>query len=110
MKEGRTLRPFVSSILRDAKALELPLRNQLEYAFEALDWRIQAQLKKPTAETTLEKFMEQLDNREKVDDVTKNYLKMGQQHVSKQTSRQIIAVESTPRIGVSGTIYGLFSG
>lgn len=66
MKEGRTLRPFVSSILRDAKALELPLRNQLEYAFEALDWRIQAQLKKPTAETTLEKFMEQLDNRESI--------------------------------------------
>jgi len=66
LKNGHQLRPFIQKIIRDGKACDYTLKNQLLSAFEALEPRIQAQLSKPTSATTLGQFLEQIDDRESV--------------------------------------------
>ncbi|KAF3059633.1 hypothetical protein GL218_04751 [Daldinia childiae] len=66
LKRGKGLRPFVYSIIQDARACDLPPKIQLLYAFEAFDAEIQSQLLKPTDNTTLGAFFQHLDDRESV--------------------------------------------
>lgn len=58
LHKGKSIRPFVQHVIWDAKACELPARNQLSHAFEALDGHIQSELTKHSEATTLKTFLE----------------------------------------------------
>ncbi|GAW26153.1 putative transposon Ty3-I Gag-Pol polyprotein [Rosellinia necatrix] len=66
LQQGKSIRTFVQSVIRDAKACDYSLRNQLLAAFEALDVEIKSQLDKPNDTTTLGGFLSSIDNRESI--------------------------------------------
>ncbi|RYC55019.1 hypothetical protein CHU98_g11190 [Xylaria longipes] len=66
LQQGKALRPFIQSVIRDGKACGYTLKNQLLAAFESLDSDIQSQLTKPADNTTLGTFLTEVDDRESI--------------------------------------------
>ncbi|OTB13746.1 hypothetical protein K445DRAFT_158079 [Daldinia sp. EC12] len=66
LQRGKEFKPFVYSIIQDARACDIPPNIQLLYVFEAFDVEIQSQLSKPTHTTTLGAFFQQISERESV--------------------------------------------
>ena len=64
--QGKTLRPFIQSVVKDAKACGLPEATQVVWAFEACDSQIQAIVGKPLPTTSLGQFLVEVDRQESV--------------------------------------------
>lgn len=63
---GKKMRAFVQQVLSDAQSCDLPVPNQLLWAFEAFDSEIQGQLVKPDQKTTMASFLDKIDDQESI--------------------------------------------
>jgi len=66
IRHGKTMRPFVQGVVKDAKACGLPESTQLIWAFEACDSQIQAIIGKPQPTDSLGHFLVEVDRQESV--------------------------------------------
>lgn len=66
IRQGKTLRPFIQSVVKDAQACGLSEPTQVVWAFEACDSQIQAIVGKPQSTTTLGQFLVEVDRQESV--------------------------------------------
>ena len=62
-REGRHPAPFVQQINRAAKTLKMPQHTRLEWAWRALDPELQMDIDCPTEDTTVDKFIKQIESK-----------------------------------------------
>jgi len=63
---GKDIMAFIQTIMRNAKACQIPAEGQLIAAFEALEAEIQYQLQKPSETTEADAFFRHIQERESI--------------------------------------------